>query len=103
MADRSWPDDPVDGLLDMLVAVTGTAILAASVVMGIFILGGVVHVLIRSGRDAQRLTQVEDDLRSLREDVRELFLRATGQYAPSERRERAESGRSGVDSPVPQE
>ncbi|MHB1488255.1 MAG: hypothetical protein ACYCZM_11985 [Acidimicrobiales bacterium] len=85
-------------LADVFLAVTGTAVLGASVVVGVFVIGGLFHILIRTGRDGQRLNQIEADLRSLRDDVRELFRNVSGRDSPSVRRERRENGGSGVDS-----
>jgi uncharacterized protein HemY len=69
-----------------MLAVTSTAILAATVVVGIFIVGGVFHTLLRTGRDSQRLDQLERDVRAIRDDIRELFRSQTGHLPPSERR-----------------
>jgi uncharacterized ion transporter superfamily protein YfcC len=69
-----------------MLAVTSTAILAATVVAGIFIVGGVFHILLRTGRDSQRLDQLERDVRAIRDDVRALFRSQTGHVPPSERK-----------------
>lgn len=70
-----------------MLAVTSTAILAAVAVVGVFLLGGLAHVLMRAGRNDQRLAQVEHDIADLKEDLRELFRQTLGHLSPSERRQ----------------
>lgn len=78
-----------------MLAVTSTTILTVVVVAAVALAGGLVHVLIRAGRDGERLAHVEHELRDVKDDVRELFGRLTGYAAPSVRRDREESGPRG--------
>lgn len=74
----------------MLLAVTSTTLLAVSVTVGVVVAGGLVHVLVRLGRNEQRLGSVEEDVRDVRDDLRWWIRRESGgrAVAPSEHKER---------------
>lgn len=87
----------MDALWAMFLAVTSTGWLAAGVIVGVAVVGGMVHILVRSGRDGQRLNSLERDVGDVKEDVRDLYRITRGQPSPSERREQVahQSGNGG--------
>lgn len=66
---------------------TGSIVLASVIPSTVVILGGLVHILVRVGRNDQRLTTVEHDVNDIRDDLRWLIRRQSGSTAPSERRQ----------------
>lgn len=84
-------------------ALTSTAMLSTAALLGVAVLGALVHVLIRSGRDSARLARLEDDIRALRRDTRELFWLQVGRAPPSDATPGGPPSIWGVDAPPPRE
>lgn len=65
-------------------AVSATVVLTVSASVGVFVMGGILHTLLRVGKTEAQVEGLHEDVRDIKDDVRFIIRHYHGGVPPSE-------------------